>query len=86
MQPQLIASTIANLVLKENSNPRNLPAPSSHILHKFADSNPHNEPWHYRSIIDKIKVLRNPRHWTLHMPCINVLGFQKIPKWNAPKL
>jgi Reverse transcriptase (RNA-dependent DNA polymerase) len=53
-QPHLIASIIADLGLKENSNPRNIPALSSHLLHKFADSNPHNEPWHYRSVVGKL--------------------------------
>jgi hypothetical protein len=56
-QPQLINSIIADLGLHENSNERNVPAVSTRILHAHEESEPHNEPWHYRSVIGKLNFL-----------------------------
>jgi Reverse transcriptase (RNA-dependent DNA polymerase)/GAG-pre-integrase domain len=56
-QPQLIKSIIKDLGLKENSTTRNTPALSTKILHKYESSPPHNEDWHYRSVIGKLNYL-----------------------------
>jgi Reverse transcriptase (RNA-dependent DNA polymerase) len=54
-QRKLIQKILDNLGLKEDSNTLPIPAPSTKILHVYADSNPHKENWHYRSIISKIE-------------------------------
>jgi Reverse transcriptase (RNA-dependent DNA polymerase)/GAG-pre-integrase domain len=56
-QPHLIKSIIDDLGLKENSKSRSIPALSTKILRKHETSPPHNEDWHYRSIIGKLNYL-----------------------------
>jgi hypothetical protein len=46
-QPKLIATILADLGLKEDSNTLPIPAVSSRILHAHTDSTPHAEHWHY---------------------------------------
>ena len=43
--------------LKEDSNTISIPAPSSIILQTYPNSVPHNEIWHYRSIMGKLNFL-----------------------------
>jgi Reverse transcriptase (RNA-dependent DNA polymerase) len=56
-QPHLIKSILSDLNLKENSTSRDIPALSTKILQKFESSPPHNEDWHYRSVIGKLNYL-----------------------------
>lgn len=56
-QPQLIDSILQDLSLGENSKTRDTPALSSVIIQQHADSQPHNEEWHYRSVIGKLNYL-----------------------------
>ena len=56
-QPTLIEKILKDLGLKEDSNTLLIPAPSSLILQSHVDGTPHNENWHYRSIIGKINFL-----------------------------
>jgi Reverse transcriptase (RNA-dependent DNA polymerase) len=56
-QPHLIQSILSDLGLKENSKPRDVPALSSAILQRHLDKPPHDESWHYRSVIGKLYYL-----------------------------
>jgi Reverse transcriptase (RNA-dependent DNA polymerase) len=56
-QPKLIQTILDDLGLKEDSITLPMPAPSTQVLHAYANSNPHKEDWHYRSIIGKINFL-----------------------------
>jgi hypothetical protein len=56
-QPQLIKSIIKDLGLDHNSKPRRTPTVSNVILHAHHGSPPHNEAWHYRSVIGKLNYI-----------------------------
>lgn len=57
VQPHLIDSILKDLKLEDNSNSRGLPASTTKILHKFEDSDPHDESLNYRSVIGKLNYL-----------------------------
>jgi Reverse transcriptase (RNA-dependent DNA polymerase) len=58
IQPHLIDSILSDLQLLSNSNPRGLPASTSNILHKYNDSEAHDDTtFHYRSVIGKMSYL-----------------------------
>jgi Reverse transcriptase (RNA-dependent DNA polymerase) len=56
-QPQFIDSILQDLHLDTNSNGRNLPSITTKVLHKHEDSPPHDESFHYRSVIGKLNYL-----------------------------
>jgi Reverse transcriptase (RNA-dependent DNA polymerase) len=56
-QPHLIQSILDDLGLKENSKPRDIPTLSSNILQHHLDKPPHDESWHYQSVIGKLNYL-----------------------------
>jgi hypothetical protein len=56
-EPQLIDSILHDLHLKDDSNSRNLPAQSTINLHSHTSSPPHNDSFHYRSVIGKLNYL-----------------------------
>jgi Reverse transcriptase (RNA-dependent DNA polymerase)/GAG-pre-integrase domain len=56
-QPQLIQTILRDLGLTAQSNSRPIPAIANVVLHAHVDSPPHNEAWHYRSIIGKLNFL-----------------------------
>ena len=53
-QPQLAKQIYEMMGFKENTKPRSIPAPSSKILHRHADSHPHDGSFDYRSAVGKI--------------------------------
>lgn len=57
-QPQLIQSIINDLGLeKAKAVQKCIPALAGTILQRYKDSSPHNESWHYRSVIGKLNYL-----------------------------
>jgi Reverse transcriptase (RNA-dependent DNA polymerase) len=56
-KPHLIKSILDDLGLKDNSKSRDVPALSSKILQRHLDKPPHDEAWHYRSVIGKLNYL-----------------------------
>jgi Reverse transcriptase (RNA-dependent DNA polymerase) len=58
VQPHLIDSILEDLGLLTKSNSRALPASTNNILHRYEDSDPHDETlFHYRSVIGKLNYL-----------------------------
>jgi hypothetical protein len=84
-QPKLIQTILNDLGLQEDSNTLPIPAPSTKNLHVYADSNPHKENWHYRSIIGKLSSSHSLLNRILLMPFTNVQGLANNPKLNIAK-
>jgi hypothetical protein len=75
-QPHLIQQILENLNLEHPARSNNsswytaktqsVPAPSTVILQRDVDGEPHQEKWSYRSIIGKLNysILRSPHVWT----------------------
>lgn len=56
-QPQLIDSILLDLQLDDKANEKKLPASPTILLQKFENSDPHDESFHYRSVIGKLNYL-----------------------------
>jgi hypothetical protein len=56
-QPQLIDSILQDLNLNQTSNGRNLPSITTQVLHRHEGSEPHDNSFHYRSVIGKLNYL-----------------------------
>jgi hypothetical protein len=79
-QPQLIDAILEDLNLDEKSNPRNLPALASKILHKHETSNDHNKDWHYRSVVGKLNYLEKSTRPELAYAVHQCARFSENPK------
>jgi Reverse transcriptase (RNA-dependent DNA polymerase)/GAG-pre-integrase domain len=88
-QPHRIKSILDDLGLKSNSTSRSTPALSSRILHKYESSPPHNEDWHYRSVIGKLNYLEKSSRpdlaYAVHQ-CARFLENPKIEHTKAVKM
>jgi hypothetical protein len=56
-QPQWVKFIVSDFGLQSDSSVRKTPALSSKILHAYATSAPHSDPWHYRSVVGKMNYL-----------------------------
>lgn len=79
-QPQLINSILDDLGLDEKSNSRLIPALSTKILQKYETSAPHNEEWHYRSVIGKLNYLEKSSRPDLAYSVHQCARFSEEPK------
>jgi Reverse transcriptase (RNA-dependent DNA polymerase) len=88
-QPQLIDSIIRDLHLDDSSNRRNVPALSTKQLHAHLDSDPHDDSFHYRSVIGKLNYLEKSTRpdlgYAVHQ-CARFASNPKIEHTKAVKL
>ena len=73
-QPQLAKQIYETMGFKENTKPRSIPAPSSKILHRHADSHPYDGSFDYRSAVGKLNYYENALGLTLHIRLTNARG------------
>jgi Reverse transcriptase (RNA-dependent DNA polymerase)/GAG-pre-integrase domain len=89
-QPHLIDSILRDLNLLDESNARKLPASTQTILHKYEESEPHNDDeFHYRSVIGKLSYLekctRPDLAYAVHQ-CARFSAAPKVEHTKAVKL
>ena len=88
-QPQLIDSILEDLGLDAKANARKLPAAPTLLLQKFENSGPHDNSFHYRSVIGKLNYLEKSTRpdiaYAVHQ-CARFSSEPKIEHTKAVKL